>query len=121
MKIVIIRAILLFRPEQLLGELQMAFLCFLVGQVYTAFEQWKKLVHLFCSADELLLKEPQLFVDFIAVFYFQVFNFSIDFVCHSSPNSTTNRSERSTLLFLFFRCRKYQATSSLTLFLRTTS
>lgn len=58
--------------EQLLGELQMAFLSFLVGQVYTAFEHWKKLVYLFCSADELLMKQPKLFVDFISVFYHQV-------------------------------------------------
>ena len=61
------------RPEQLLGELQFAFLCFLVGQVYSAFEQWKKLVHIYCSADEFLLKNPELFIDFIGVLYHQVF------------------------------------------------
>ena len=59
-------------PRQLLGEIQMAFLCFIVGQVYTAFEQWKKLLHIACTADEMLVKEPQFFLDLIGDLYFQV-------------------------------------------------
>lgn len=61
-----------FRPEDLLGELQVAFVCFLVGQVYGAFEQWKNLVHVICSADEMLLKNPKFFIGFIEDLYFQV-------------------------------------------------
>lgn len=60
------------RPNQLLGELQMAFLCFLVGEVYSAFEHWKKLVNIFCSADKFLLKDSELILEFIEDLYFQV-------------------------------------------------
>nr|CAG4650381.1 EOG090X0AVR [Sida crystallina] len=67
------------KSDELLGEMQMAFLCFLVGQVYPAFEQWKKLVHIFCSSDELLLQNPQLFIDFIGILYFQMQEVPADF------------------------------------------
>lgn len=50
----------------------MAFLCFLVGEVYNAFEHWKNLVHLFCSAEELMLKDPELFLEFAGDLFFQV-------------------------------------------------
>nr|CAG4642706.1 EOG090X0AVR [Evadne anonyx] len=58
--------------NQLLGELQMAFLCFLVGEVYSAFEHWKKLVNIFCSADKFLLKDSKFVLEFIEDLYFQM-------------------------------------------------
>ena len=61
------------RHEKLLAELQFAFLSFLAGQVYTAFEQWKSLVNMICCADEYLLKNPALFKEFTGDLYFQVF------------------------------------------------
>nr|WJH19490.1 Protein AAR2 homolog [Euglena gracilis] len=45
------------RPEELLGELQYAFLSFWVGQSYESFEQWKKLLLLLCSCDDALHEE----------------------------------------------------------------
>nr|CAG4643412.1 EOG090X0AVR [Ilyocryptus agilis] len=66
-------------PTQLLGELQMVFLCFLVGEVYTAFEHWKNLLHVFCSADEYLLKNPSFFLDFVGDLYFQMQEVPKDF------------------------------------------
>ena len=42
------------RPLGLLGEIQFAFVCFLLGQVFDAFEQWKQLVHLLCSSEEAM-------------------------------------------------------------------
>jgi A1 cistron-splicing factor AAR2 len=56
----------------MLAELQMAFLCFLIGQVYSAFEHWKNVIRIFCFADEILLKNPSLIVEFIGDIYFQV-------------------------------------------------
>lgn len=60
------------REEDLLGEIQMAFICFLVGQSYDAFEQWKKLVHTLCTCSEALEKYPALFTNFVADLYFQI-------------------------------------------------
>ena len=51
--------------EQLLGELQFAFVTFLIGQVFDGFEHWKLLVALLCNCDEALTTHPKLFLDFI--------------------------------------------------------
>jgi A1 cistron-splicing factor AAR2 len=50
-----------------IGELQLSFLIFIVGQVYDGFEQWKQLILLFCfSLEALENKELEsLFVQFI--------------------------------------------------------
>ena len=42
------------RPELLLGELQFAFVCFLLGQSLEAFEQWKRLVDVLCRCGDVL-------------------------------------------------------------------
>nr|CAG4647292.1 EOG090X0AVR [Megafenestra aurita] len=60
------------KPVQLLGELQISFLCFLVGQVYQAFEQWKNLLRVFCFADEIILKESSVYMELIGDLYFQI-------------------------------------------------
>eukprot|EP00392_Amoebophrya_sp_AT5.2_P007742 g7757.t1 len=44
----------------LLGEIEFAFVTFLLAQNYDAFEQWKKLLSLLCSCGELVLEEPVL-------------------------------------------------------------
>nr|CAG4644194.1 EOG090X0AVR [Lepidurus arcticus] len=67
------------REEDLLGELQFAFSCFLVGQVYDAFEQWKKLVRVICTSDAALTSKPQLFIDFVNDLYFQMQEVPADF------------------------------------------
>ena len=38
-----------------LGEMQFSFLCFLLGQSLEAFDQWKAMVALVCTAESLLL------------------------------------------------------------------
>ncbi len=63
----------------LLGELQFAFLCFLLGQVYDAFEQWKKLVNLICCSDESVSKHTQLFINFISVLHYHIKEVPQDF------------------------------------------
>jgi len=57
----------------------MAFLCFLVGEVYSAFEQWKKLVNIFCSADKYLVKDSKFVLEFIEDLYFQMREVPADF------------------------------------------
>lgn len=79
--------------KELLGEIQFSFICFLIGQVYDGFDQWKKLVHLLCSSEDALSTDSQLFKDFIGVLYFQVHeipeDFFVDIVSHSNFLTTT--------------------------------
>jgi A1 cistron-splicing factor AAR2 len=49
----------------MLGELQLAFVATLLGQNFTSFNQWKKLIQLLCSCQELVKESPQLFRDFL--------------------------------------------------------
>lgn len=58
---------LISEPAELLGELQLAFVCFLVCQVYDAFEHWKQLVHLLCSCDAALGQHQQFYLDFLSM------------------------------------------------------
>ncbi|KAI8583299.1 hypothetical protein K450DRAFT_222945 [Umbelopsis ramanniana AG] len=53
--------------HNLLGELQLAFVATLLGQNFTSFNQWKKIVQLLCSCQELVDESPQLFSDFLDV------------------------------------------------------
>ncbi|KAK2170133.1 hypothetical protein LSH36_4g11051 [Paralvinella palmiformis] len=63
----------------ILGELQFAFICFLIGQVYDAFEQWKKLVRLLCMCDEAMAKHPELYAQFISTIHYQIQEIPEDF------------------------------------------
>ncbi|KAL4228697.1 a1-alpha2 repression [Mactra antiquata] len=65
--------------HSILGEIQFSFVCFLIGQVYDAFDQWKKLVHLLCSCESALNTHNDLFMDFITVLHFQVHEIPEDF------------------------------------------
>ncbi|KFD56237.1 hypothetical protein M514_03015 [Trichuris suis] len=59
-------------PKQLLGELQFAYVCFLVGHVFEAFEQWKLLIGVFCKCEEALGELSDFFAEFIMVLHFQL-------------------------------------------------
>lgn len=63
----------------ILGEIQFAFICFLIGQVFDAFEQWKRLVHLLCSSESALNTHSELFMNFISMLHFQVHEIPEDF------------------------------------------
>ena len=58
--------------QEVLVELQFSFLCFLVGQNFDSFTQWKQIVAMLCGCGEALLKYPQLFINFISDMHFQV-------------------------------------------------
>jgi len=58
--------------HEILGELQFAFVAFLVGQNYDAFEYWKLLMKTLCSCDEALSKYPKMYLNFIRVLHFQL-------------------------------------------------
>ncbi|KAH3868735.1 protein AAR2 homolog isoform X2 [Dreissena polymorpha] len=77
----------------ILGEIQFAFICFLVGQVFEAFDQWKKLVHVLCSSEKALSSYTDLYMNFIAMLHFQVHeipeDFFVDIVSSSNFLTTT--------------------------------
>ncbi|KAG1462373.1 hypothetical protein G6F56_005532 [Rhizopus delemar] len=56
----------------LLGELQLAFVCLLMAQNFSGFNQWKQLVQLLCSCQELMNEKPKIFIDFIDVLQIQL-------------------------------------------------
>lgn len=60
------------KPESLLAELQLAFICFLVAQVWEGWEHWRKLVLALCSAEEFICQNPALYEKFLSALHFQV-------------------------------------------------
>lgn len=79
--------------DEFLGEFQMAFVCFVIGQVYDAFEHWKQLLHLVCSCDDALVTHHQFFSKFITNLHFQLNqipkDFFVDIVSRSNFLTTT--------------------------------
>ena len=56
--------------NDVLGELQFAFVCFLIGNCLDAFEQWKLMVNLLCNSEEAVRSRPGLYVNLVNVLYF---------------------------------------------------
>uniref|UniRef100_A0A0R3S4B9 Protein AAR2 homolog n=1 Tax=Elaeophora elaphi TaxID=1147741 RepID=A0A0R3S4B9_9BILA len=79
--------------SEFLGELQFAFICFLMGQVYEGFEQWKRLIHLLCSCTKELIERKQLYMALIPVLHFQLKecpkDFFVDIVSRDNFLTTT--------------------------------
>ncbi|XP_015220217.1 protein AAR2 homolog [Lepisosteus oculatus] len=66
-------------PLQVLGELQFAFVCFLIGNVYESFEHWKCLLNLLCRSEEAILNHRNLYLHLIPVLYHQLGEIPPDF------------------------------------------
>ncbi|XP_056589149.1 protein AAR2 homolog [Triplophysa dalaica] len=67
------------QPLNLLGELQFAFVCFLIGNVYEAFEHWKTLLSLLCRSEEAIKEKKDLYLGLISVLYHQLGEIPPDF------------------------------------------
>ncbi|EFN78947.1 protein AAR2 homolog [Harpegnathos saltator] len=52
-------------PVEIIGEMQLTFICFLAGQSLDAFEQWKKLVSLICDADHAIPQYRSVYMEFL--------------------------------------------------------
>ncbi|KAI8344021.1 A1 cistron-splicing factor [Chlamydoabsidia padenii] len=63
----------------LLGEMQLAFVCLLMAQNFSGFQQWKQIVHLLCSCRELVHDHPSLYVDFLDTLQDQLEECPVDF------------------------------------------
>lgn len=70
-------------PTALLGELQYAFVSFLVGENLESFEHWKRLINLLCTCSSGLYKtdplSADLFMKFVPVFFEQLRQLPKDF------------------------------------------
>lgn len=56
----------------ILGELQLAYIAFLLGQNYDGFEQWKALLLLLCSCESAVTTRPDLFAELLRSFFSQL-------------------------------------------------
>jgi len=59
-------------PQQVLGELQFAFICFMLGESLESFEQWKGLLNLLCNSEEAAQSDSSLLAEFIPVLCNQI-------------------------------------------------
>lgn len=82
------------------GELQFAFVCFLLGNVYEAFEHWKRLLNLLCRSEEAMVKHHTLYVNLISILYHQLGEIPADFFVDivSQDNFLTSTLQVSGLL-----------------------
>ena len=69
------------KPLDFLGEIQLSFVCFLLGQVFDAFEQWKQLVNLLCCSDDAMADQnnKSLYLQFLSVLHFHLKEIPHDF------------------------------------------
>lgn len=56
----------------ILGELQLAYITFILGQNYDGFEQWRALLLLLCSCEGAVITRPELFAELCRVFFAQL-------------------------------------------------
>merc|ERR1719295_2019705 len=63
----------------LVGELQYAFICLLVGQSVQGLEQWKRIIDLLCNSGGALERKPAVYVEFIGALIFQFDELPTDF------------------------------------------
>ncbi|CAJ1417106.1 unnamed protein product [Effrenium voratum] len=56
----------------ILGELQLAYIAFLLGQNFDGFEQWRALLQLLCSCEEAAMRRTELFAELLRVFFAQL-------------------------------------------------
>ncbi|NWZ59551.1 AAR2 protein, partial [Haliaeetus albicilla] len=88
------------QPVDLLAELQFAFICFLIGNVYDAFEHWKRLLNILCRSEDAIGKYQDLYINLISVLYHQLSEIPADFFVDivSQDNFLTST------LQVFFSC-----------------
>lgn len=75
------------RPDNLVGELQFTFLCFLVGQSLEAFEHWKRLVDLLCNCERAIREHHELYENFMWSLEPQLWEVQEDFLADIVTNN----------------------------------
>ncbi|KAI9292754.1 AAR2-domain-containing protein [Neoconidiobolus thromboides FSU 785] len=65
--------------KNILGEIELSFIVFLLGQNFIGLEQWKKLIVLISNSNEAINQSPNLFIHFLEILYFQLLECPQDF------------------------------------------
>lgn len=77
----------LTQSMDIIGEMQLAFVCFLVGQSLDAFEHWKQLVCLICGADSVIPERRGIFMEFMKALEIQLTHVPEDVLCDIVANN----------------------------------
>lgn len=56
----------------ILGEVQVAYIAFLLGQNFDGFEQWRALLYLLCNSESSVSKRPELYMELCRTFFAQL-------------------------------------------------
>ncbi|KAM0729382.1 Protein AAR2-like protein [Formica fusca] len=74
-------------PVEIIGEMQLTFICFLVGQSLDAFEQWKKLVSLICGVDNAIPQYRSIYIEFLQVLEIELLYVPEEVLCDIVANN----------------------------------
>ncbi|XP_012543004.1 protein AAR2 homolog [Monomorium pharaonis] len=74
-------------PVEIIGEMQLTFVCFLAGQSLDAFEQWKKLVSLICGADNAIPQYRSIYMEFLQALEVELLYVPEDVLCDIVANN----------------------------------
>ncbi|XP_076619044.1 protein AAR2 homolog [Colletes latitarsis] len=74
-------------PMEIIGELQLVFVCFLVGQNLDAFEHWKKQIYLICGADSAISERRDIYFEFMKAIEIQLTHVPEDMLCDIVVNN----------------------------------
>lgn len=75
------------QPTDFIGELEFCFICFLVGHSLEAFEQWKKLISLFSTSENAILKHRRIFNLLVNDLQIQIFEVPEEFLADIVSNN----------------------------------
>ncbi|KZC07052.1 PREDICTED: protein AAR2 homolog [Dufourea novaeangliae] len=84
------------QPMEIIGEMQLAFVCFLVGQSLDAFEHWKKLVSFICGADSAIPQRRGIYMEFMKALEIQLTHVPEEILCDIVANNN----------FVYYNLRK---------------
>eukprot|EP00928_Gymnodinium_smaydae_P048653 TRINITY_DN32551_c0_g1_i1.p1 TRINITY_DN32551_c0_g1~~TRINITY_DN32551_c0_g1_i1.p1 ORF type:complete len:431 (+),score=86.71 TRINITY_DN32551_c0_g1_i1:54-1295(+) len=56
----------------ILGELQLAYIAFILGQNYDGYDQWRALLQLLCSCESAVSARPEMFAELLRAFFAQL-------------------------------------------------
>lgn len=80
-EIVLIENPFIYRPLNIVGELQFACTIFLIGHYWNGFDHWRNLVTLLCSCEDAINKYRDVFIHFIATIHYQMNELPLEFLC----------------------------------------
>ncbi|XP_022919505.1 protein AAR2 homolog [Onthophagus taurus] len=71
----------------LLGEMQFSYICFLVGHSMEAFQQWKQIICLVCSCEDIIVKYQSMYEEFLSILEMHVKEIPEEFLADICSNN----------------------------------